>query len=718
MLPTAPRLDPGRVDSRLLNLRVAVLFTPCLFVLLFCTGGCGSSLDGGGREPSDRTTLDSSVIQDGDGTGGDDATPGPASSDDGTIGDRTADRSMAFDAKTKFCCNPLEIEFYVDSHTLSLFRAQSWHWDFGDGWTGAGASTVHTYRLPGEYDVVLTAKMADGAVERANSTISAGSAGGGESVVIERPPATDDRPPTPGDEDTRPPGEDTTDTADDTIDGPGGDVQPVDDTNDVGQTDPPDGGSDDQTQEPEELRADAGSDQSVYEEMVVKLDGSSTSYTGIAPLTYAWRQTAGVPVELNDPTAVSPTFTAPPTSGSPLVLTWELVVASNVSVSVDTVTIHVSPKTPAPPDERPYGVHIEFLTGPSGVSAPGTAEVSWRFRENRNVTNVYLRRDCCYCPDANSAVLTPDGDGVYRTHINVSSGNTIWYYVMYTYDGIEYASRSTYVNVPPGRLNTEPAPIIWYHIWEFDTQILHDVIRSGIVTHVMISGNDREAVPYDRPEILEAMAICKAAGLKTIWSRHLWNSYGRLQYLEDTVDPATYIDAIDQITFEAEALGADYTAIDGEAYPGSPLDEYLHGDIPEETFRQMAEAISQAATQGKVDFAYPSGSYFRPWRINSLIGPLGRTRIGTSSFYDIPHKICKIDYPYNITGMYVRAHTERPENGDAPFFLPYDAVERRFLWSAADGAPEGVNGLWLYPGDPESEVIQAAKMLADYFDKP
>ena len=57
--------------------------------------------------------------------------------------------------------------------------------------------------------------------------------------------------------------------------------------------------------------ADAGEDQTVDEGEEVTLDGSGSSGLDGDGRTYAWTQTSGTTVTLNDATAISPTFTAP-----------------------------------------------------------------------------------------------------------------------------------------------------------------------------------------------------------------------------------------------------------------------------------------------------------------------------------------------------------------------------------------------------------------------
>ena len=115
----------------------------------------------------------------------------------------------------------------------------------------------------------------------------------------------------------------------------------------------------------------------------------------------------------------------------------------------------------------------------------------------------------------------------------------------------------------------------------------------------------------------------------------------------------------------------------------------------------------------------PTGSHGGPLHPDNLYPPLGRVRIAKSTYWDVPHKNCRISYPYDIFAAFVQPSTHNEENGLKPFFLPHQAVSRRYLWSQADGAPEVVNGLYLYPrnldGD-EAVVREVATMLGDHFE--
>ncbi|MDC3352178.1 PKD domain-containing protein [Crocinitomicaceae bacterium] len=65
---------------------------------------------------------------------------------------------VVFEADTLYGCDPLKVNFV----NLTTTPGVSCQWDFGDGFTDVGCSTVsHTYTEPGEYTVALTVATAD-----------------------------------------------------------------------------------------------------------------------------------------------------------------------------------------------------------------------------------------------------------------------------------------------------------------------------------------------------------------------------------------------------------------------------------------------------------------------------------------------------------------------------------------------------------------------------
>jgi len=114
--------------------------------------------------------------------------------------------------------------------------------------------------------------------------------------------------------------------------------------------------------------ADAGPDQSVPTLSTVTLDGSgSYDPDGEVELSYEWQQQGGTPVILSDPTAQSPTFTAP---DDPDLLTFSLIVyddGGKPSTNTDNTTrVTVTNQTPvanAGVDQRVQTEAIVTLNG-------------------------------------------------------------------------------------------------------------------------------------------------------------------------------------------------------------------------------------------------------------------------------------------------------------------------------------------------------------------
>ena len=568
---------------------------------------------------------------------------------------------LFFTARTTFCCNPLSIDFNAVANSEGFHLSADLEWDFGDGRKGRGQSINHTYAYPGRYLVTLVAKAVDGSEVRVAQDVEVGDILGGE----------------------------------------------LDSSLDV------DGADDDGTVAT--LLADAGPDQTVLEGAEVRLNGGGS--TGSTPLAFSWRELSTSDVTLRSATSETAIFTAPAVEGTAVTLTFELSVTAGDVTARDLVNIQVFTDPGLDSDDATFGAHVEFITEPSGDTPPGSAEVSWRFLDRPNATDVYLGQGCCRCRIQVGGMLNPDADGVYRAIVDVPSDTTIWYYVRYTVRGVEYSSRSVYVNPQPGDPSAATPMVIWFQLWNRDLDVLRDVLRSGVVTHVMISGGDRVGVDYNQPEIREALNLCRNASVQTIWSRHLWNNFVALQTLEDTTDEEFYVAALSQVNAEATLLGADFSAIDGEAYGGAAFDTFFDSPLPADHFAAMGEAIRRATERVQVDFVYPCGTPFIDNFVNNLYPPLGRIRIAESTYYDLPRKNCRIDHPYDVFGAFVRADTERLRAPDSPYFLPYDVVLRRYLWSQSDGATGTVNGLFLYPGSPEDSAV-TARLLARFFDRP
>jgi dipeptidyl aminopeptidase/acylaminoacyl peptidase len=88
--------------------------------------------------------------------------------------------------------------------------------------------------------------------------------------------------------------------------------------------------------------ANAGPDQTVNEGDTVSLDGSASSDPDDDTLTYAWTQTGGTSVTLNDANTATPTFTAPDVGANGDTLTFELTVNDgNGHAATDAVSIVV-----------------------------------------------------------------------------------------------------------------------------------------------------------------------------------------------------------------------------------------------------------------------------------------------------------------------------------------------------------------------------------------
>ncbi len=89
--------------------------------------------------------------------------------------------------------------------------------------------------------------------------------------------------------------------------------------------------------------ADAGPDRTVNEQEVVTLNGANSSDPDDGIKSYSWTQTGGTGVTLSDPSAASPTFTAPNVGPSGEALTFSLTVTDNGGLqATDTCIVNVT----------------------------------------------------------------------------------------------------------------------------------------------------------------------------------------------------------------------------------------------------------------------------------------------------------------------------------------------------------------------------------------
>jgi hypothetical protein len=85
--------------------------------------------------------------------------------------------------------------------------------------------------------------------------------------------------------------------------------------------------------------ANAGPTQTVGAGAVVTLDSSASYDPDGDVLSYQWTQTGGPPVTLSSPTAIKPTFTAPPVSSGTVTLSFQLTVRDGALTSTALVSI-------------------------------------------------------------------------------------------------------------------------------------------------------------------------------------------------------------------------------------------------------------------------------------------------------------------------------------------------------------------------------------------
>ena len=123
--------------------------------------------------------------------------------------------------------------------------------------------------------------------------------------------------------------------------------------------------------------ADAGEDQTVDEGEEVTLDGSGSSGLDGDGRTYAWTQTDGTTVTLNDATAISPTFTAPNRLDENADLEFMLTV-TDLGGASDTDSVQIGVATDAPVRQQALKTGLAALG--RGLAASATDAIGQRLK--------------------------------------------------------------------------------------------------------------------------------------------------------------------------------------------------------------------------------------------------------------------------------------------------------------------------------------------------
>ena len=254
--------------------------------------------------------------------------------------------------------------------------------------------------------------------------------------------------------------------------------------------------------------------------------------------------------------------------------------------------------------------------------------------------------------------------------------------------------------------------IIWFHNGVTDKpEALKIALSSGLVNHVIV----KYMHPADRDwrkkkNVLEAIEIVKRSRAKLIWCRNAW-PYENVQdaRLSDFFDANYYIRQITNLRAEAAEMGADYVALDMEAYAYAPVGRYLKGKdrifLSKAQWRQLEEAIDTAIEKaGKVDFIFPGGSVDET-KPNGVLARLGKMRIAEETYWSNEERQKRITFPYEIFGAYLNTVREDKNHPGSWHFLVPEIFEKSELWSKKEG-------LFLYP--KERRAMEVARELLAY----
>lgn len=245
--------------------------------------------------------------------------------------------------------------------------------------------------------------------------------------------------------------------------------------------------------------------------------------------------------------------------------------------------------------------------------------------------------------------------------------------------------------------------IIWYHSTQgYSLESLQLALSSGLVSHVMVSHQHRLDAPLDQTdEVKAAIEWIHAAGKKVIWTRTLW-PYHPTEIVQPATlfDPNYYINEIQILRQEAQALNADSIALDTEPYGQSVMRASLKSDEPWDTSLQvhLSGVIQQVVHQAdKVDFILPGGS-LRDDHPYNILARLGTYRISENTYYAHDKTIKAIRYPYEIFGVYLKTDRHDPKQTNLTFYQVPDVFDQSQRWSTR-------RGVLLYTDKVQAEAV-------------
>jgi hypothetical protein len=187
-----------------------------------------------------------------------------------------------------------------------------------------------------------------------------------------------------------------------------------------------------------------GPDQTLNESSVVTLDGSASHDPDGDPITFAWDQTSGPPVQLSNPNQAKTNFTAPSNLQEDATMFFKLTVTDKTGLSdsmVQKITVKRSTSPPPPPEngtEQIYtakpGGRVLTKMNPSGGNCKSDGirfnianqrdlvdrESTWIFTLNNDPKSCTDKP--WWSPKIGSHGSTGEGSGLYEASVPYSGG--------------------------------------------------------------------------------------------------------------------------------------------------------------------------------------------------------------------------------------------------------------------------------------------------------